>query len=260
MAQRIPQSADEEVSLRNAHYSVSQIEHAERCWRSWAIAKLDGRRDEGGRGSNMGALGHEHMEKFYRDGVTPSPTAEMGRNALTLISAAKIPPKHPKLAIEAFWKIEVPYDATERITILGYMDLFFDGPEMPIVFDHKFLSAFDWAKSADTLRTDDVQSTLYMFWAMATRMRNDPTWSPKCGFQWNNGLNKGSPKALVVKGVATLEDILPRVAKSIQTARVLHAIRKAGAKSSQLLPNFDACLDYGGRGCREFCDQKGKYQ
>lgn len=236
------------AELKEAHYSVSQIEHAEACYRSWAFSKLEGLEKSTGRGAELGGKGHDHLEAYFKSGKVPNRQEVMGSHALGLIQAIGIPPKHPGLEVEKFFKLEFPFeDDPKKMVILGFMDLFLLSKKGPIVFDHKFVTNLDWAKTAEHLTTEDVQSTLYMFWAMKM------TGEASCRFQWNYSTHTGAQKIKIVRGRATLEQVLPRVEKSINTAKRLHKLKKLGVRALDIIPNLSACGDYGGRNCREVC-------
>lgn len=224
------------------HRSASQIETFRKCPRKWALQKIDRVPMESSTAQDKGKLGHLYMEWWLREGMLPNaaavhppfleearrqgtaipsgPDCEIARTAKALIVALKIPPRHPTIEIEKFWRLRVAApDPVDAVEILGYCDVFAHdpaSPNPPAVLDHKFVSSLSWAKTgADLL--EDVQATCYAVYAMVS------TGKPTCSLQWNYGV-KGSTKTALARTVATAEGVAEPWAQIVESCRAMNRI------------------------------------
>lgn len=144
------------------HVSASQIEKYLRCPRQWWLRyKLDEKEPET-EAQRVGKAMHAELETWWQEGIKPT-------NPLALAALKVLPPRDPSLLS---WSVEwsLPPDWTLAGTpIKGFIDLLLvdhsEGVPNATVLDYKTTAGWEWAKSADELRSN-VQILLYAWAAL----------------------------------------------------------------------------------------------
>src|SRR5690349_21607931 len=144
---------DEPPSSHPFKLSVSQIETARTCMRKWAFQKIDKLVDPPKPATILGSAVHDQLEKYLRDGAPINPRINAGR--IAMIGCQFLPPpKAPGMEVEKYFTIEIG-----PALFRGYIDLLLPLRDNALLIsDHKTTSNFKWAKSAEDLREENVQS------------------------------------------------------------------------------------------------------
>mgnify|MGYP001616370821 CR=1 FL=1 len=190
--------------------SASSVSTFELCPRKWGWAKLDGLESPQHPSAAFGTSVHGHIQQWLQSRVVPGGGSREEKVAQAII--AHLPPPQlvdPNL-VEAGLSIRLG-----GVYFIGYVDLFVPKyPETgrPRVYDHKTTSSFDWALAPETM-VDDVQATLYAYWALMD------TRAAEVEVQWTYGLTRGAPKALPVVAVLSGRAVKDRISRTAESAR-----------------------------------------
>lgn len=247
------------------HYSASQIEAFLLCKRKWAGPYLNGWERGTNRFAAWGLVLHGMIERYLRDGVPFDLTTPQGLSAMAGLHFLPSPAT-PGMTIENF----VPRTGERepfRVRIgghlfIGYKDIAIPAwgsvsetgdytVTTPKVFDHKSCGDFAWMKTAETLRTSDVQAAIYTYEALSQYTTSqgidavDLTWIY---------YRRDPPAARRSSARVTMNDIAPTIAGIVRAADEMSALRKAGVKALDLAPNPDACGAFGGCHYRDRCN------
>jgi len=140
--------------------SASQISKYRRCRRKWWWNKIRGIREPTGAGAAYGTMVHNHMERYFKEGICP-PTEAMGeegrsaRDAQRLINSGYYPDDIDPAHVEPKVWLTVPGMLRP---VAGRVDVLH--PRTNSVLDHKTLKNFKWKKTEQELLNDE-QALIY---------------------------------------------------------------------------------------------------
>lgn len=178
---------------------------------------------------------HAHLESWLRDGTAPDLSSQEGRTAMAGLHLLPMP-RTPGLIVEprlqptmlgVRWDMRIDY-------LCGYV------PDRVIVVgDHKTTrSISEYAKTPETLATEDPQGIAYTYWAAhAFRV------SHVVG-QWTYYQRDGKHAAKPVLFVVSRDDVTARFTR-MHHEHVLPMVRSRASPPEDLPRNLDHCDAFG---------------
>lgn len=214
-------------------FSASQVATYEACPRKWAWQKIDGLTTPPHPSAAFGTQVHSHLEAWFEKRELP-PETDTGKVARAMIPHLPAPQtiSADNVEREFVWTFD-------EVLFRGFIDLVDDASDPITVYDHKTTGSLAYAKSvADLL--DDPQATLY------ARAIMDSRGVERVRLRWTYATRKGRTEVRPVEVEVGRDDILPRVSRTIASAREMAAIHASGVTASEVPTNIHACHDYGG--------------
>lgn len=224
--------------------SPTDVDIYELCPRKWAFAWINGLRPPKHPSALKGIKVHKHLELWLKKRVPP------GGNEEARVAQVMLPHLPPPHLVDP-GNVEL----NAGIVLGGVrfaiaIDLFMPELEpLPVVYDHKSTSSFDWCLSPDTM-DQDIQATLYAAWAMVTSRRD------RVAVQWTYGRTKGAPLAHPVRAELGAGQITGRLERTVRSAREMQLILEQVPRGRALDVVHDpgACDAYGGCPFQELCN------
>lgn len=212
--------------------SPSQLSTFDRCRRRWAWENIAGFRSPPTPSQLLGTRVHAVLEKWLANGEPPDRKTLEGRIAVMGV---------PYLPSPGTGKVEEQFYLTTRrgLHYTGIADWLGWDPEVgALVIDHKTTSNLKWAKTKEELEYD-VQALLYANYACIS-LQTDHV-----ALLWNY-LQTDAKNSKLVESTLRLEQIVERFPIVEDKAAEMTALRKASTHPLRVLPNPDACGDFGG--------------
>lgn len=225
-------------------FSASQVATYEACPRKWAFQKIDGLESPAGAAAAFGSQVHSHLEAWFERRELP-PETETGKVARAMIPHLPAPQKILAENVEK----EFSWRFGDDIAFRGFIDLVDESVVPLTIYDHKTTGSLAYAKSVTDL-LDDPQATLY------ARAMMDARGLDRIRLRWTYATRKGRTEVRRVEVEVGRDDILPRVSRTIASAREMAAIHASGVAAHGVPTNLNACNDYGGCYFRNRCEPK----
>jgi len=216
----------------DVYVSASQITTFRECRAKWAWDKLDRLpRSESTPAQKKGTRVHKILENYLKDGTPPDPGTEEGRIALAGI---KFLPDPQAAVVEGELNI-----MADNVNYIGFIDFEYVKDGVPVVGDHKTTGNLDYAKTKDDLKKD-VQAIIYAAYMIEKHQ------TEVIGLNWVYYKTKSHPESFIVALELDREAIAKEFNKIQTTAKEMMEAHESGKKTKDLVPNPNACGNYGG--------------
>lgn len=221
-------------------FSATQIDTYILCNRKWGIKKIDGIKPERNRFADRGVDMHGVGERFLRHAIPP-PDTDAGK--VFRASIPHLPAPGSGLVEEPF--LWVPKG--EKFSICGKMDWVGMLPGLAAggalaLRDHKNTSSFDWAKSAEELRTN-VQAVTYCAYLLEEAFPDEGL--VHC--RWLYDLWKPDrPKCRPVDFIMPREHVFAEFEKIKETCREMVLWLEKKPRGAEMPYQVSACDAFGG--------------
>jgi len=258
--------------------SATQVDNYELCGRKWGFRWLDGIKADPNKFAQLGLDTHGPMEHWLKYGTVPTGTDKASQLAQALIPYVPPPQAVDPANVERDELIVVDdvmfvvkvdlymplvesvqrvcahcgtfvYDTDSGTTCLnGHGGAPFHEVlvRRPRVYDHKTCGTFDYCVTERDIEFN-AQAALYALWALIV------TESRLVDVQWNYARTKGAIKVRPVLKPVDDRMIVPRMEKSVQTGREIKWHLKNTKRALDIMPNPNACDEYGGCPYKERC-------
>ena len=226
--------------------SASAIETWDLCKAKWGFRYLDGVADPGTTATELGTRVHSVLERYLTTGEIAFDTPE---GCIAQPGVEFLPePGALRMTLEREFELK-----TARTHWKGFIDVFV-APlsefgayvKPPLILDHKTTSAVKWAKTPETLRTNN-QALLYAYYAIAPESEGGAGYdATSVDLRWVYYQTKGARKAHPVDLTLQRSEILDGFGNLEKKALQLYREVSTVSTGNDLPKSPDACKAFGG--------------